>query len=218
MKIYIYIFAICLFCSGFALSEEKDLTKVKEGKWVSMFDGKSLDGWKPFTKTEYSKGGKVEVKENSIHIAEGFPYSYIQWKGKFPKENYEVFLRTMKPDGNDIFCGILFPVGTNYCSLVLGGWGNSITGLSCIDNMAAADNEYAVMNSYTTNKWYKVTLRVTGTNIMTWVGGKKLIDVDRSKHEISPYFGLEMMAPFGVFTFGTPGAFEEISVRRLEKN
>ena len=62
-------------------------------------------------------------------------------KETFPKVDYEVNLDAKRVAGNDFFCGITFPVGKRFCSLIVGGWGGATVGLSSIDGKDAAENE-----------------------------------------------------------------------------
>src|SRR5688500_14667350 len=102
-----------------AQSEDKKPAK-DETKWKSLFDGKSLDGWK----SAYSEGsGKVEVKDGAIVMPKGVKLTGVTYiRGDFPKTNYEVELEGKRIDGRDFFCTTTFPVGDSFCSLVVGGW------------------------------------------------------------------------------------------------
>jgi hypothetical protein len=193
-----------------------DVASSRVGEWQRMFDGASMQGWLPFLDDSYAvSGGPVGVRYGELVLLTGRPYSAVTWQGTFPRENYEVALQAKKNAGDDIFCGVLFPVGTNYCSMVLGGWGNQVTGLSCVNYLVAADNDTASYGAYTTNRWYSVRLRVTEERIQAWVDEKQRINLERREKVISPYPGLDMFAPFGIFTFDTSAAFRDIDVRRL---
>ena len=37
--------------------------------------------------------------------------------------DYELRLEAKRVEGGDFFCGLTFPVGKEYCTLILGGWG-----------------------------------------------------------------------------------------------
>src|SRR5260221_10657938 len=129
----------------------------------SLFDGKSLGAWKS---VEFGGEGAVKVENGCIQIAEGASLSGIHWTGEAPpRTNYEFSLEAMKLDGNDFFCGIVFPVGKESCSFVAGGWGGGVTGLSSVDHMNASENETATDQAYAKNKWYTFRLRVTPEKI-----------------------------------------------------
>ena len=99
--------------------------------WQSLFDGKSLGQWKS---TEFGGEGKVTVANGQINLEAGVMLTGITWTGSsFPKTNFEVSLEAKKVDGTDFFCGLTFPVAESHCSLILGGWGGGIVGLSSLD-------------------------------------------------------------------------------------
>ncbi|MHC4072135.1 MAG: LamG domain-containing protein [Planctomycetota bacterium] len=91
----------------------------------SLFDGKTLGNWKI---TDFGGQGNVYVKDGSIYLEMGNDMTGITWAAPLPaKTNYEITLEAMRVDGSDFFCGLTFPVGENFCSLVLGGWGGCPT-------------------------------------------------------------------------------------------
>ena len=58
--------------------------------------------------------------------------------------DYEVTLEAMRVDGNDFFCGMTFPAGKDPCTLIVGGWGGTVVGLSSINGMDASENETTI--------------------------------------------------------------------------
>lgn len=58
-----------------------------------------------------------------------------------PVMNYELSLEAMRVDGSDFFCGLTFPVGSNFCSFIVGGWGGGVVGLSSLNSEDASQNE-----------------------------------------------------------------------------
>ncbi|NBX30996.1 hypothetical protein EBR04_11240, partial [bacterium] len=126
--------------------------------WRSLFDGERLGDWRV---TAFGGEGEVEVVEGAIRIGMGADLSGITWQGEFPEQSYEIALEARRVDGNDFFCGLTFPVGDDACSLILGGWGGAVTGLSSIDGHDAADNGTTQVRAYETNQWYDVVVRVT---------------------------------------------------------
>jgi hypothetical protein len=122
------IITLTVFLIAFSLS-------VQDSK--ILFDGKTLDRWEII---EYEGHGEIYVADSSIIISRGEIITGIRWKEDFPKTNYEVTLYARRVDGNDFFCGLTFPVKDSFLTLVLGGWGGSLSGLSCIDGADAAHN------------------------------------------------------------------------------
>ena len=59
----------------------------KAGEWQSMFDGKTLQGWR---ETAFTGHGKARVENGTIVLAPGAPMTGVTFTGDFPKSNYEV--------------------------------------------------------------------------------------------------------------------------------
>jgi hypothetical protein len=82
------------------------------GEWVSLFDGKSLQGWE---ETPFRGRGEVHVRDTMIIIGKG-RLTGVTWKGEFPRSGYEIRFEAARLEGNDFFAGITFPVNDSYCS------------------------------------------------------------------------------------------------------
>jgi len=132
------------------------------GEWESLFDGKNLGRWKVDNQFDFINHGKVEVSGGKLVLGKGRPGTCVRWTGKFPKIDYEVSLEAMRVEGEDFFCGLTFLVGTSPCTLIVGGWGGPVVGLSSIDGEPAAENETCVLKQFKKKQWYKIRLRVTG--------------------------------------------------------
>ncbi len=192
-------------------------TSVPPGQWFSMFDGKSLTGWKVVKEADFSMAGKVEVKDGAIILGEGFPFTGITWEGDFPKENFEITWQGKRLQGVDIFGGITVPCGDSHITFVMGGWGDSVVGISNVDEMNASDNLTCKIMSFENNKWYDFRLRVTTEKIEAWINDKQVVDLPRAGHRFSIYPELEPNRPVGFFSWSTTGALRDIQMRRLPK-
>ena len=125
----------------------------------------------------------------------------VTWKGPFPKTNFEVALEAMRVDGSDFFCGLTVPVGKGSCSLILGGWGGTLVGISCIDHSDASENETTQFIRFENGRWYKVRMRVTDKKIQAWLDAKKIIDLDREGKEFEVRIEVELSRPFGIAAY-----------------
>ncbi len=178
-----------------------------------MFDGQDLAGWR---ETLFSGHGDVHCQDGVIILGMGDPFTGINWTNDFPKVNYEVALDAMRLTGSDFFCGLTVPVGTNFCSLIVGGWGGSLVGISSLDGMDASENETTKFVAFDTGRWYRIRLRVTEKKIQAWIDKEKLADVRIADHRISVRPGdIELSEPFGLAAWQTSAALREIKFRRL---
>ncbi len=181
--------------------------------WKELFDGKSLDGWKA---SDFFRAGKVQVKDGTIVMEKGDRMSGVTYaRGDFPKIDYEVALEGKKLVGNDFFCTTTFPVGDSFCSLVVGGWGGRVVGLSSINGIDASENETRAEKGFDADRWYRIRIRVTKKRIEAWIDDAPVVDVDIDGRKVSTRVECIPSQPFGIATWDTAGAVRGIRVRRL---
>jgi hypothetical protein len=184
----------------------------KSAQEISLFDGKTLGQWKA---TDFGGQGEVSVKDGAIYMAMGSYMTGITWTGPVVRMNYEITLEVMRVEGSDFFCGLTFPVGEKPCSLILGGWGGSLCGLSSIDHMDASENETTRMISFENGKWYRVRLRVVPDHIQAWLNDEALVDADITGKAIDIRIEVEESKPLGIATWNTAGAVRNIHLKKL---
>ncbi len=180
-----------------------------------LFDGKTLDGWRIIDKFDFRRHGKVFVQDQTILLEQGQPATGISWKGEFPRNNYELRFQAQRVEGSDFFCGLTFPVKEKHCTLILGGWGGSVVGLSNVDSYSAVENETTTAIEFEQKRWYSVRLRVTEQRITVWVDDDKTIDLETRGREFSIYWEQEPVTPLGLVTWNTTGAVRKLQLKRL---
>lgn len=182
-----------------------------------LFDGKSLAGW---TVTDFGGHGEVKVEKGQILIGSGAALTGINWNNAaiLPKTNYEISLDAMKIDGSDFFCGLTFPVKDSHCTLVVGGWGGGVVGISSIDSLDASENETTKSYNFDKNRWFHIRARVTREKIEAWIDADKVADVELEEKKISMRPGeIESSVPLGVATYQTTAAIKNIILKKLER-
>jgi hypothetical protein len=200
--------------SGFAVAEEnKDKPA---GKAASLFDGKTLDGWKSIN---FGGEGEVEVKDGQIILGMGEPLTGIVYpKGdKLPKDNYEISLEAMKLQGDDFFCGLTFPVRDSHCTFIVGGWAGGVVGISSIDNLDASENETTTYQTFDKDKWFKIRVRVEGDALKAWIDDKQFVDVNIKGRKVDTRIEVDVSKPLGISAFRTKSALRKIEVRELKQ-
>jgi hypothetical protein len=184
----------------------------KPGEEISLFDGQTLGQWKV---TDFGGQGNVYVKDEAIYLEMGSYATGITWAGPVVRMNYEITLDAMRVQGSDFFCGLTFPVGENPCTLVLGGWGGSLCGLSSIDHFDASENETTRMIRFENGTWHHVRLRVVPDRIQVWLDDEDLVDVDITGRKIGIRLEMDLCQPLGIATWVTTGAVRNIRLKKL---
>ena len=165
----------CLILAGLLVVGGNGFGADEAVKEVVLFDGKSLDDWEM---VDIGASGYVELDEDlgEMLIRQGDSLSGAIYKKakELPIERYEISLEAKRTAGVDFFCGLTFPVGNleTCATLVLGGWGGSVTGISSIDGDDASNNATGTYQRYEDDKWYAIRLRVTPENLSAWIDGK----------------------------------------------
>jgi hypothetical protein len=182
--------------------------------WQPLFDGKTLTGWQP---SGFSAEGAVRVEDGRMVLDTGKSMTGITWAGAAPPTtNYEIALQAMRVEGRDFFAGITFPVDGAFCSLVLGGWGGSVVGLSSINGQDASENDTSQSIDFQNGRWYSVRIRVTPAKIEVWLDDRQIITQDRKGNKIDIRLEMERSKPLGVASWKTTSALRDIRLRRLE--
>lgn len=184
----------------------------KSAAWKSLFDGKTLKGWKS---TDFAGHAEVEVKDGRLILQQGSDMTGVTYSGEFPKMNYEIELDAMRVDGTDFFCGLTFPYGKDPCSLIVGGWGGGVVGLSSINGFDASENETTEYKAFEKGKWYHIRLRVTSDKIQAWVDKDQLVNVDTADKKFSIRSEVELSMPLGFASWCTTAALKDIKFRTL---
>ena len=183
--------------------------------WTDLFAGKSLTNW---AVTDFAGHGAITVESNQIKIAMGDDLAGINWtNGPLPKTDYEISLDAVKVAGGDFFCGLTFPVADSSCSLIVGGWGGGLIGLSSLDDQDASENDTTRTMYLETGHWYHVVLRVTPKKIEVWLDKDKVVDASIVGRKVSLRPGaIYMSEPLGVATYSTTAELKDFKLRLLE--
>jgi len=201
MHILLLAYSFLLISSGKNIQDDKVL-----------FDGVSLKNWQVI---DFEGHGNISITDSCIIIGKGELISGIRWTEDFPKTNYEINLEAKRIAGSDFFCGMTFPVKDSFLTLVLGGWGGSMVGLSCIDGYDAANNMTGTLFHFASGWWYAIRLKVTEKKIEAWIEDEKIIDFTIENSRLSLREEVESSVPFGITTYKTTGALRKIMLHMI---
>ena len=172
------------------------------------------DQWEP---CEFGGDGPVEMTKKRIEVGYGDPLTGVRWKDSFPNDSYEVELEARRTDGFDFFCALTFPVAQSHCTLVLGGWGGGVTGLSSIDGYDASDNATTQFRAYDDDKWYRIRVRVSPEKILCWIDDKQVIEQEREGHDFDIRYEMDPCVPLGIAAYQCDAEYRGMRWRKLSK-
>ena len=213
MRAVLKLFLLFAFLTSFLIFAESSGGSRNNEK--ILFDGSSLDHW---AVTDYAGRGEVSLDGNGSVVLEfGIALTGIHWVGEnLPRCNYQISWSAQKVSGTDFFGSLTFPYLNDHATLVLGGWGGALVGISCLDGFDASENQTATAHLFNSNQWYRCVLRVTDTHFKFWVDQEKLIDCDIKGRTISMRTGeIELSKPLGFSTFDTTGLIKDVRLSSL---
>ncbi|MBL8890741.1 MAG: DUF1080 domain-containing protein [Planctomycetaceae bacterium] len=202
--------------SEVTLQEPTPVKPTEPERVVDLFDGKTITGWKP---TKFGGEGEALIEDQSLVLEMGQVLTGISYAGNeslgiqdMPRDNYELRIRAKRIDGNDMFCGVTFPVGEDYCSFIVGGWGGMTVGLSSVDEKDAARNPTRTVHKFELNQWYDIRVKVSSEQIQCWIDEQQVVDQPRAGHKFSIRQDVDLSKPLGLFCFQTTAAYEKIQL------
>jgi len=172
--------------------------------------------WTAAERGMFTDHGQVFSREGEIHLTEGSPATGIRYQGAVPRREYEVYCQAKRTGGSDFFYGLTFPIGQDYCSLIVGGWGGTAVGLSNIDGLSAIENSTTQYMEFEKDRWYKIRLRVAGKKIGVWIDDKSIIDVSTEEHTFDIWWEQTPMRPLGIATWNTSAAIRHFKISHLK--
>jgi hypothetical protein len=182
---------------------------------AALFDGKTLEGWE---KTPFYGADSLDVRveDGAIVLPEGRSMSGVtSTRADLPKVDYELTYEAKRTAGNDFFAAATFPVRDGFVTLVNGGWGGNITGLSCLDGADASENQTTTGFRYKDDVWYRFRVRVTTDAVRCWIDEKEVVKVDVRDRGLSTRIQVRASQPLGFATWESAGMVRKISLRPL---
>ncbi len=191
-------------------------TAAPHTEWTPLFDGETLGAWRP---TGFLLPGPVSVDGDTIILGRGDGLTGITWTGEetLPTNNYEISLEASRLDGIDIFCGLTLPVNDSHVSLIIGGWGGTVVGLSNVDSADASENETTVFMSFETDRWYTIRVRVTDDRFRAWIDEELIVDLDTFGRQLDVRPDIGLSRPLGIASWNTTAALRNLRFRRLDR-
>lgn len=168
--------------------------------WVALFDGESLDGWQA---TNFGGEGPIVVADGALELDFGSPLTGLTWTGTPPAGDYDLEVVAARVDGTDFFCGLTFPVRDAHLTLVLGGWGGSLCGLSSLDGEDAANNDSQRLFRFENGRDYRVQVQVRRDVVDVLLDDAPFLHVPIAGRALSLRPEVELSRPLGLASFST---------------
>lgn len=182
--------------------------------WKPLWDGKTMKGW---IKAPFGGSGDVEIEDGVLTLHQGL-LTGVNSTNPVPKVDYEVEVEARRVSGNDFFCGLTFPVKDSFATLIVGGWGGSVVGISSIDDNDAAHNETTLHKRFDAGKWYRIRLQVTAETLSVWIDDARVIQASIKGRKVALRPGdIEVSKPFGIAAYSTMAEIRSVRLRDLSK-
>jgi hypothetical protein len=171
------------------------------GTWQDIHDG-CMATWDPASLV--------------LRIPRGEGLAGVRWTGTPPAAPFEIEFEARRTDGGDFFCGLTIPTRNDRecVSLIVGGWGGELVGISSIDDLDASENETTRLRSFETGRWYRIRLRFANERLTAAIDNETVVDLDTTGRRLSLRPGpIDACAPFGLATWETGAELRSIRWR-----
>ena len=167
-------------------------------------------------------GGEIVADSEVFTLKAGAPMTGIvfpDWeKEGLPLTDYAISYEALRVSGSDFFGSVTFPVTSREkcVTFVLGGWGGSQVGISCIDGYDAAENSTGSSQRFENGQWYKLRLEIRAGSIQAWLDKRPIIHTNITGRQLSLRGGeIVHCVPFGFATYSTEGRIRHLKINRL---
>lgn len=166
-----------------------------------------------FVETDFGVPGVAAIEKNRIVLEPGAPLAGVTFTGASPKPPYALEVEFTKRFGGDFPCALTFPVADAHLSLVLGGWGGTVCGLSSLDGLDASRNETRFLRAFPPGSRAHVRVEVDSGEVRALLDGVEVVRVALTGRRLGVRAELLPSRPIGVASFATA---VEVHAVRLE--
>jgi len=194
---------------------------VEAPDWTAVPFDDELSQWQRLV---FGADGEVTVEDGVLHMQMGGPMTGVKYHGDAAAllgvgyENFVIEFEAMRIQGMDFFVGLTFPIGDQgHATLIMGGWGGSVVGLSSLGYDDASSNETTNFIQFDQDRWYAVRLEVSAAHVTCSLDGNELFSVERAKYEQFTLRGEVLdTAPLGLCCYQTHAAVRNMRIRQYE--
>ncbi|MEZ6086453.1 MAG: hypothetical protein R3C05_00145 [Pirellulaceae bacterium] len=175
-----------------------------------------LRGWLIADRFDFADRGDISLDDGVLKIGRGKPASGLSFHGPLPDKFYKLTWEARRVDGSDFFCGMTFPIRGSHATLIVGGWGGGVIGISNIDNMSAVENQTTDYREFEMNRWYQFELEVGQTALIFKIDDETVIDLNHDNLKYSIWWEQEQMTPIGIATWHTASEIRKLVLHEIE--
>lgn len=187
---------------------------------VALLEGPLNAAW---TAAGMAEEGPVEVLPDRLRLHPGQPMTGVRFAGDWealglPWVDYALSFEARRVEGRDFFATCTFPVGSAACclSLVIGGWGGGLVGVSSLDYLDASQNHTRGELTFENGRWYRVRVEVRADDLQAWIDDRPVVNTSLKGRHLSLREGeIERCVPLGFATWFTLGEVRAVVVERL---
>ncbi|MEM1451307.1 MAG: DUF1080 domain-containing protein [Planctomycetota bacterium] len=169
-------------------------------EWSVLLDSNDMSRWRTGV---FGEDPELEVTERGVVLPIGVPLAGLTYTGEAPRGTYVLEVQATKEYGSDFFLGVTFPVRDAHLTLVLGGWGGAVCGLSCLDGLDASENDTRLVRSFPNGKLQTVTIEVSDTRVTARIDDVLLVECPLEGRALSIRPEVEPSVPLGIASFAT---------------
>lgn len=166
--------------------------------------------------------GSIAIAVNEITLGPGQPMTGVKFTAwsdlKLPLIDYAIEFEAQRVEGQDFFAGITFPIRRidTCATLIVGGWGGGLVGISSIDAQNANENATRSEQRFVNGQWYRFRLEVREDELKGWLDERLIINASIKGRTLSLRPGqIEQCVPSGVATYLTTGKIRGLLVSEL---
>ena len=189
------------------------LAQPKTGEWQSLFDGKTLQGWR---ETAFTGHGKARVENGTIVLAPGAPMTGVTWSGAFPRR---IMKCASKPHASTATISLpasRFRWATRFApGSPAGGAATSWASPAWMAGTPATTRRGPTSISKRAAGTPSACKSLPGAS-SGWIDDKQIVNVEIAGRTVGLRYGeIQLSAPFGFASYGTTGALRKIDYRLM---
>jgi hypothetical protein len=213
--LFFLTFAIALASFGQAADPPAAMSAPAAADFLT---GSELTDWKVIA--EMKQHGPVTLKDGVLTLGIGQPMTGVVYTGKaeLPVKDYVATFDARRIEGDDFFAALTLPVrnAESFVTFVIGGWGGTCVGISCIQFQSADENATTNWIEFDAKKWYNIRMEVRENSLKGFVDMRQIFDVDTTDKKLNLRFGeIEYCKPLGLATYRTHGEIKNLTIKRL---